>query len=315
MFDQLVRLACTAFERHHSVASVHPPAAVESSLHLVTASTFSAACKGVSCSPIELLLQVSGNTSFHYQAAVCHTLVQVPLSGRCSLLEFVSCFGEQVSRILSGGVFKIMPSSQRRIAVTAMLAAFVAAAMGGGCRGFFVNQPNSVAVTNTTGSSSTSFSVTPSATAQLKATATYNSGSKDVTSSASWTSSSSCATVNGTGVVTGVGTSSSITITATVAGVSGTITGSSTGGTSSTLTIAPTSTSLALGTQQFTATDSGGNNVTASSTWTSSDTTKLTFSTTVAGSATLLATGSVTVTASSTTGTCATGTASVTIGP
>src|SRR5438093_12805290 len=89
-----------------------------------------------------------------------------------------------------------------RVAATVVFCTIVLLAVGTGCRGFFVNQPNSVTVTTATGG--TSFSANP--TAQLKAVAAYNSSTKDVTSSAGWQSSSGCATVSATGLVTAQGT-------------------------------------------------------------------------------------------------------------
>jgi hypothetical protein len=102
---------------------------------------------------------------------------------------------------------------------------------------------------------------------------------------------------------------SSVTVTATVAGVSGSITGSTTGGTAG-LTISPTSVSLASTTVQFQALDSNNVDQAAASTWTSSDTAKLTFPSSTGGQANLLAVGNVTVSASSAN---ACGSASVTI--
>lgn len=207
------------------------------------------------------------------------------------------------------------PTEGKRLVAAAALAAFVLMAVGSGCRGFFINQPNSVAVTEATTGNST-FTVAAGSTDQLKATASYSDGSlKDVTKSATWQSSSACASVGPTtGLVTGKGSASSVTVSATLAGVQGSITGTVTGGTSTTLTIAPTTATLSTGTQQFTATDPSGNNLTSQSTWTSSDTSLLTFSTTTPGSATLLGAGTVTVSASTSSGsTCASGSTPVTI--
>src|SRR5260370_29560882 len=143
-----------------------------------------------------------------------------------------------------------MVNFERRPALLATVAAFILLAFDGGCKGFFVNQPNSIAVTPTT------LSVAVGATGQLTATASYDSGNKIVTNSASWQSSSSCATVTD-GVVKGVGPATSVTITATLAGVSGTSTVTVTGGTAHTLTITAPATIIAGGTGQFTATLNG----------------------------------------------------------
>jgi hypothetical protein len=204
-----------------------------------------------------------------------------------------------------------MSNASLKLRFATALAALLMLAVSGGCKGFFVNQPNSLGVTQ---NSQSTLSVTVGTPAQLTATATYNSGNKDVTNSASWSSSSACATVSSKGLVTGVGAASGVTITATVAGVSGSITGSVTGGTSQTLTIAPTSALLSSGTQQFTATDSNNVNQANSATWTSGNTSILTFSTTTPGLATLLTTGTTTVSASLTSGSsCSSGSASVTV--
>jgi hypothetical protein len=193
------------------------------------------------------------------------------------------------------------------------IAGLVLLALGAGCTGFFVNQPNSVSVTQ---AGSSTLSVAAPNTVQLTATASFNSGTKDVTKSASWQSSSACATVNSTGAVKGIGAASNVTITASLGGVSGSITGSVTGGTGQTLTITPANQifSLATGTVQFSATDSNSNNVTNSATWTSGNTSFLTFSSSTPGLATLVATGSTTVSASLSSGaTCASGSTNVTI--
>src|SRR5215467_6428223 len=200
-----------------------------------------------------------------------------------------------------------------RILAVAALPFFVLLAVGTGCRGFFINQPNSVTVIDASGNST--FSVAVNATDQLKATATFDSGTKDVTNSASWQSSTSCVTVGATGLVKGIGPVSSVTITASVGGVSGTITGAVTGSGGSTLRVAaPTTGIIASGTGQFTAT-LNGSDVTSSSTWSSDNTSAVSFSTTQPGFATFGTSGqSANVTASLNQGTtCATGTLAVTI--
>jgi hypothetical protein len=205
-----------------------------------------------------------------------------------------------------------MRSSGRKGWIIGMAALLV---LGAGCTGFFVNQPNSISVTQ--GGSSTLSVVAPNSV-QLTATATFNSGTKDISKSASWQSSSACATVSSTGLVTGLGPASNVTITASSGGVSGSITGTVTGGTGQTLTISsspqqPFSLSSSGSTVQFTATDSNSNDVTNSATWTSGDTTLLTFSSTP-GLATLLAQGTTTVDASiASSGTCSSGSESITI--
>lgn len=204
------------------------------------------------------------------------------------------------------------PTYGKRLAVAAALAAFVLMAVGSGCRGFFINQPNSITVTQA-GSSTLAVAVgTPQ---QMTATASYNNGTKIVTNEASWSSSTACATVGqSTGVVTATGPSSNVTITATLAGVQGSITGSTTGGTAQTLTISPASVSLSSGTAQFQAIDSNNVNQAANATWTSSNTSVLSFASSTGGLATLSTTGTATVTASTSSGgTCASGSVSVTV--
>src|SRR5436190_1003194 len=205
-----------------------------------------------------------------------------------------------------------MISTTRKVKVLLAFAALLIMAFAVGCRGFFVNQPNSVSVTTQSGAST--FSVPPSV--QLKATATFDSGTKDVTHSATWESSSACVTVNSTGLVVGAGATSNVTVTATQGGVSGSISGTSTGGTGGqTLTIGPTTTTFTHGTQnQFTA-SLNGQDVTASATWTSSDTTVVSFSTTTIGLATFgSSAGTATISASVLSGsTCASGSEDITV--
>lgn len=206
---------------------------------------------------------------------------------------------------------RIVRNHGRKLAVAA-LAIFVLIAVGVGCRGFFVNQPNSISVTQ---NGSSTLAVTVGAPEQLTATATYNSGSKIVTNSVGWASSSSCATVSSTGVVTAIGPSSNVTVTATLAGVQGTITGSTTGGTAQTLVITsnPSGTTFSNGTTASFFAASNGTDVTGSTTWTSSDTSLVTFS---GNTATFVtgANGTATITASyAASGSCATGSESITV--
>src|SRR5579864_625281 len=208
-----------------------------------------------------------------------------------------------------------MSSSKRNLALVASAAAVLLVGVGAGCTGFFVNQPNSLSVTTgVNGTGSSTFTVAQGSTVKLFATASFSSGSKDVTNSATWQSSTPCATVI-SGTVKGVAAVSSVTITATVSGVSGSATGSVTGSGGQTLTIGPTGpfTLATTPTVQFTATENG-TDLTNSATWTSSNTSVLTFSTTTSGAASLLATGNSTVSASITSGsTCASGSETVTV--
>ena len=200
----------------------------------------------------------------------------------------------------------------RKRSLIPALSAVLLLSVAVGCKGFFVNQPTSMSVTTASGGST--FSVPPAAL--LKATATFNDGTKDVTKLVTWQSSTACVTVNSSGLVTGLGAASGVTITATLSGVSGAITGQSTGGTGGqTLTIGPAnSTTFAHGTtQQFTAA-LNNSDVTSSATWTSSDTSVLTFSTTTNGFATFVSAGTATISASILTGnTCASGSENITV--
>ena len=203
------------------------------------------------------------------------------------------------------------PTNGKRLVAMAALATFVLLAVGSGCRGFFVNQPNSVAVTQ--GSSST-LAVAVGTPQQLTATATFDSGTKIVTNSVNWSSSTSCATVSTTGVVTAVGPSSGVTITATLAGVQGSITGSTTGGSAQTLTITsnPAGPTFGVSTTATFAAALNNSDVTSLTTWSSSDTSVVSFS---GNTATFSATGgTATITASyAATGSCATGSESITV--
>lgn len=209
---------------------------------------------------------------------------------------------------LPGHQYKHSPPA----AASIVLAAFVVLAMGSGCRGFFVNQPNSISVTQ---NGSSTLSVAVGSPQQLTATASYNNGTKIVTSEASWSSSTSCASVASTGIVTAIGPSSSVTVTATLAGVQGTITGSTTGGTAQTLQITsnPAGTTFTNGTTATFSASLNNVDVTANSTWTSSNTSIVTFS---GNTATFVtgASGTATITASyAVSGSCATGSETITV--
>jgi hypothetical protein len=199
-----------------------------------------------------------------------------------------------------------MRSSGRKGSIIGLAALFV---LGAGCTGFFVNQPNSIAVTTLAGAST--FTVAQGSTVQLQAIASFNSGSKDVTKSATWQSSSACASVSA-GTVKGIGTISSVTITASVGGVNGSATGSVTGGSGSqTLSISSNSNSFVTGSSAQFFASLNGNDVTSSTTWSSSDTSIVTFS---SNTASFLSPGNVTITASYAAGnSCASGTQSITV--
>src|SRR5215469_3342668 len=135
----------------------------------------------------------------------------------------------------------------RRTSLLCVALAIIAVALS--CTGFFVNQPNSVTVTTApSGGGSSTFSVPQGSTVKLFATAAFDSGNKDVTNSASWQSSTPCATVSA-GNVKGVGAATNVTITASVGGVSGSATGSVTGGTGLTISSNPVGPTFTNGTQ------------------------------------------------------------------
>src|SRR5260370_35217323 len=110
-----------------------------------------------------------------------------------------------------------MLSSERKLSLIAALVALSLLVVAPGCTGFFVNQPNSIAVTTAGGAST--FSVPPSV--QMKAPATYTSSTKDETKSATWSSSSAWVTVSSTRLVVGAGAASNLTATDTLVRLSG----------------------------------------------------------------------------------------------
>jgi hypothetical protein len=144
-------------------------------------------------------------------------------------------------------------------------------------------------------------SIAAGATQQFTATSTYSDGStRNVSSTATWTTTTaSVATISSSGLATAVATGSSV-ITAAVGSISGT----------TTLTVPPQVTSIAIApatagtytgdTDQFTATATYSNgstaNVTSTVSWTSTNTSVATIST--SGLATGLAAGTSAVTAS-----------------
>jgi len=183
---------------------------------------------------------------------------------------FVSCWVKGVAITLRRGVF-IMRNFDRKYSLLAAAFALLLLTIAIGCKGFFVNQPNSLTVTTgANGGGSSTFTVPTGQTVKLYATATYSSGNKDVTNSATWQSSTPCATVN-QGQVKGIGVASGISVTATLNGIGGSATGSVTGnGQGLVIASNPSGTTFANGsTASFTATFNG-TDVTASTTWTSS---------------------------------------------
>ncbi len=166
-----------------------------------------------------------------------------------------------------------------------------------GCAGFFVN-PTLTAIT--VGASNGSPFVNVGATLQMMATGTFNDGSTG-TITATWSSSAiNIASVNAsTGVVTGV-TPGTATITATSSGITGTA-GVTVCGAITAITISPLSQTDPLGqmTQQFTAKDQGGNDITSSVTWSSTNTGVAAFTSGTSGLANLVGKGQTTIQATS----------------
>lgn len=199
----------------------------------------------------------------------------------------------------------------RKYSLIAAALACLLLAVAVGCKGFFVNQPNSLTVTTgANGGGSNTFTVATGQTVKLYATATYSSGNKDVTSSATWQSSTPCATVN-LGTVKGVGVASGVSVTATLNGIGGSATGSVTGnGQGLVISSSPSGTTFANGSQAtFTATFNG-TDVSSSTTWTSSSNIA-TFNNNVA---TFSGTGSATITGSYVNGnTCAGASVNITV--
>jgi hypothetical protein len=122
-------------------------------------------------------------------------------------------------------------------------------------------------------------SVAAGLTQQFTATGNYSDGSmKNITASATWSSSSlAVATINAGGLASGVARGGPVTITAALGGVSGTAQLAVTLPVLQTITVSPSSASIAAGlTRQFTAmgtySDGSMQTLTASATWTSSNT-------------------------------------------
>jgi trimeric autotransporter adhesin len=166
-----------------------------------------------------------------------------------------------------------------------------------GCKGFFVNP---TLTTITVGASNGSSFVNVGATLQMVATGTFDDGSRS-TITATWSSSANgIASVNaGTGVVLGV-TPGTATITAASSGITGTA-GVTVCGAITAITISPLNQTDPLGTltQQFTAKDQGGNDITSSVTWSSTNTGVAAFTSGTIGLANLVGKGQTTIQATS----------------
>lgn len=159
-----------------------------------------------------------------------------------------------------------------------------------------------------------SFSVAAGQTKQLSASAVYSDGSvQDVTAQAAWGSSAtSVMRVTAAGLATGV-SQGSATLSATVGSITGTANGSVSAAVLNSITVTPSSASVAMGqTQAFTAngifSDGSSTDITNSVTWTSNATNIASVDAT--GLATGLASGSASITASSPT---ASGSATLTV--
>lgn len=199
-----------------------------------------------------------------------------------------------------------MRNARRKLRLLPIVAGFLSLALTTGCKGFFVNAPNSVTV------SPNSQPLTPGQTQSFTAQATFSDNTtKNVTSSSTWTTSDSCIVAiiqsgNGAGNATAVGTGSSATITASFNGVSGTATVTPNTG----LTISPCQPQKAVqaspgspffpqvvfnvGEQGivFTSSSTAG-----SITWTSTNTNIVNFASSSIGAATFVSAGPATITA------------------
>lgn len=201
-----------------------------------------------------------------------------------------------------------MKSHKKRV-IAALSCILLGVAVSTSCGDFFPSSKAIVAMTI----SPTSGLVAPGATTQFTVTGTLgNNQTQDVTSMVNWSSSSGAvATVNQAGLVTGVALGNA-TITATSGDV--TVTAPVLVSTTTSFTITPASATVVPGgTEQLTATDQAGKNITSSVTWTSSDTTQATVSSTGLVTVYSAATSSSTVTITGTLGNL-TSTSTITIG-
>ena len=189
-----------------------------------------------------------------------------------------------------------MLNRKPKLQLFAALAAFLLLAAAIGCKGFFVNSPDSITISP----DPVSFADVGDASAQqLSAQATFGSSTQDVTTATIWKSANACAVVPSTsqiGLMTPIATGSSVTLTATYNGVSDTVTATLPTG----LTISPCGTagkfsSGATGVS-FTAA-SGSTDVTSTTTWHSSNNTIVNFADPASGAATFPGTGTAVITA------------------
>lgn len=187
-----------------------------------------------------------------------------------------------------------MQSLKPKRRVLAAVAILLSAAFAVSCKGFFVNSPDSLAISPT----SVTFANVGD-TQQLSAQATFGSRTQDVTNSTVWKTSNVCAVSVSTttlGQFTALGTGASVTLTATYNGVSATVTATVPTG----IAITPcgnNGTFSSGGSTDFVATFSGSD-VTSTATWSSSDTTIVSFPSTSSSHANFgPTTGTATITA------------------
>ena len=190
-----------------------------------------------------------------------------------------------------------MLNRKPKLQFLAAFAAFLLLAIAVGCKGFFVNSPDSITISP----DPVSFADVGDAHAQqLSSQATFGNSTQDVTNSAVWKSANACAVVPSTtqiGLMTPIATGSSVTITATYNGVSDTVTATLPTG----LIISPCGTAGKFSSGgpavSFKAA-SGSTDVTSTTTWASSDNTIVKFADPASGTATFgPTTGTVIITA------------------
>ena len=189
-----------------------------------------------------------------------------------------------------------MLNRKPKLQLLAALAAFLLLAGAVGCKGFFVNSPDSITISP----DPVAFAgVGDGSAQQLSAQATTGNSTQDVTNSTIWKSANACAVVPSTtqiGLMTPIATGSSVTITATYNGVSDTVTATLPTG----LIITPCGTAGKFSSGgpavNFTA-SSGSTDVTSTTTWISSNNTVVKFADPSNSTATFPGTGTAIITA------------------
>ncbi len=180
-----------------------------------------------------------------------------------------------------------MSSMKQKLRLTGSLALLALAALGIGCRGFFVN-PTITAITvdppNPTVSQGTTEQLTAAGTDSNNNSVTLTGGTSCTGTTVCWSSSTpSVATISTGGLLKGI-TAGTTTITAASGTATGTTTATVTLGNVTAINVQPTSISLpvsstATGSQCLTATASAGGtspDVTASVTWQTGNTSLIT---------------------------------------